>query len=350
MFHVLAVALFAVAQPPIAPKPPMAPPVAIERIASPKATKEYPQYRAEAIAAGLPIVIFVRCEPRPIAGAVVCRVDHLAGYDSGPNIVIGVPDAKVGMRWKATLERDASDAAIRRELQVTQTRLPFFKSLRDRRTADGDGIPASGRWYTEAETANVAKMWPKDVPMPEGLKFYWQTKLSQRIAVTNERPSNDWYHEDRDDVFANAPTSFNPNKHDPRWVAPGGLVGLHGWESFTATIMPSTPRTWSQPVPIANGGTIPGAILWEYPAGTTFSDLLVSDGKPFELRYREKGTDGQWESYVAWKDASARPDGYVGAGKKCATCHDLSGNSEQYGITIRGKDTVFSYLPFDLDK
>lgn len=347
MNAVLTVALFAVAQPAVAPKPPMAPPIAIERLAIPKATKSYAEYRAEAITANRPIVIFVRCEPRPVAGAVVCRVDHLDGYDSGPNIVIGVPDAKVGMRWKATLERDASDAAIRRELQVSRMAVPFFRPRAS--IADGD-IPASGRWYTQDETSKVAAMWPKDMPMPDGLKFYWQTKLSQRIAVTNGSPSNDWYHEDRDDVFANAPTSFNPNKHDPRWAAPGGLVGVNSWESYTSMIMPSTPRTWVQPVPIANGGIIPGGVLWEYPIGTSFSDLLVSNGKPFELRYREKRSDGQWDSYVAWKDASARPTGYVGAGQRCAACHDLAGASEQYGITVRGKDGTFSYLPFDLER
>lgn len=99
-----------------APKPPVAPPIAVEKVAPPKAVKSYAEYRTEAIGKNLPIVIFVRCQDRPIAGAVTVRVDHLAGYDSGPNIVIGVPDAGVGMRWKATLERDASDAAIRREI------------------------------------------------------------------------------------------------------------------------------------------------------------------------------------------------------------------------------------------
>ena len=341
MISVLTVALFAVAQP-VAPKPPQAPPVAVS---PPNATRTYADYRADAIAQGKPIVIFVRCEPRPIVGAVTVRVDHLAGYDSGPNIVIGVPDASVGMRWKATLERDASDAAIRRELQVTQTR-PFFFQRRAS-IADGSDVPASGRWYTDNETKQALSVWPKDMPVPDGLRFYWQTKLSQRIAVTNERPTNDWYHEDRDDVFANAPTSFNPNKHDPRWAAPGGLHGVQNWQSITSTIIPSSVKVWVQPVPIANGGTIDGGKMWEFPVGTSFADLLVSDGKPFELRYREKFADG-WQSYVAWKDVSARPDGYVGAQKKCATCHDLAGGSEQYGITIRGKDTVFSYLPFDI--
>lgn len=346
MLSILTVAMLSVAQPAIAPKPLQAPPVAIERITLPKA-KTYADYRAEAIAAGLPIVIFVRCESRPVAGAVVCRVDHLDGYDSGPNIVIGVPDAKVGMRYKTTLPADATDTQIRREIGVTQSRLPFFKALRDRRIADAE-IPASGRWYTESETAKVKEMWPKGLPVPEGIKFYWQTKLSQRIAVTDNRASNAWYHEDRDDVFTNAPTSFNPNKHDPRWAAPGGLLGVSDWESYTAATFPDQLRVWKQPVPIANGGIIDGAILWEYPPGTTFADLLVSKGKPFELRYREKKADGQWDSYVAWKDVQARPDGYFGAGQKCSTCHNLAGASEQYGITVRGKDTVFSFLPFDL--
>jgi hypothetical protein len=78
------------------------------------------------------------------------------------------------------------------------------------------------------------------------------------------------------------------------WMKPGGLAGVHlPWESYV--------------------GTTDGS--------NKFVDLLTYQGKPFELRVREK-INGKWEADIYYKDYAARPAGYVGAGILCAKCHD----------------------------
>lgn len=311
MLSILTVAMLSIAQP-IAPKPPQAPPVAIERITMPRA-KTYADYRAEAVAAGLPIVIFVRCEPRPIAGAVVCRVDHLDGYNSGPNIVIGVPDARVGMRWKATLERDASDAAVRRELQVTQTRLPFFKSLRDRRTADDK--PNAG---------SLPDWFPKEA------KRYQHAEYTQAIYILNDQRVIEPIHRTR---------------LERKWQFPGGLDNVDGWASDLYAFIPDEAKEYQAFMPVKNSfGYYQNEIGWkrDYPSGSWFADVLSKDGNIFEIRVREK-QDGVWASYVAFRDAGNLPSGYMPvSSRKCAECHSQAGTGE-YGVgLVSGSDTVIS--------
>lgn len=306
MFSVLTVALFAVAQPPVAPRPPQAPPVAAEKVKA----KNYADYRADAIAAGKPIVIFVRCEPRPIAGAVSCRVDHLDGYDSGPNIVIGVPDAAVGMRWKATLERDASDAAIRRELQVTQSRLPFFP-----RASTADDKP---------NARQLPDWFPKDA------KRYHHAEYTQAIYILNDQRVIEPIHRSR---------------LERKWQFPGGLDGADGWASDLYAYVPSEPRTYQDFMPVKNSfGHYQNEIGWkrEYPSGSWFADVLSRDGDIFEIRVREK-QDGVWASYVAFRDAQKYPNGYRPvSSRQCAECHSQAGTGE-YGVgLVSGSDTVIS--------
>lgn len=309
MLSVLTVALFAVAQPSVAPKPPQAPPIAIE----PKPAKSYADYRAEAIGKNLPIVIFVRCESRPIAGAVTVRVDHLAGYDSGPNIVIGVPDSRVGMRWKATLERDASDAAIRREWQVTQTRLPFFKRLQDRRTAD------------DKPNARQLPTW-----FSKEAKRYTHAEYTQAIYILNDQRVIEPIHRTR---------------LERKWQFPGGLDSVDGWASDLYAFVPDEAKAYQDFMPVKNSlGYYQNEIGWkrDYPSGSWFADVLSKDGDVFEIRVREK-QDGQWASYVAFRDARKYPDGYVPvSSRKCAECHNQAGTGE-YGVgLVSGSDTVLS--------
>lgn len=311
MISILTVALFAFAQPVVAPRPPQAPPVAVS---PPKATRTYADYRSEAIAKGLPIVIFVRCPERPIAGAVTVRVDHLDGYDSGPNIVIGVPDAAVGMKWKATLERDASDAAIRRELVVTQTRLPFFKSLRERRTAD-DSVP----------NARQLPAW-----FPKEAKRYHHAEYTQAIYILNDQRVIEPIHRTR---------------LERKWQFPGGLDSVDGWASDLYAFVPNEAKAYQAFMPVKNSfGHYQNEIGWkrDYPSGSWFADVLSKDGDVFEIRVREK-QDGQWASYVAFRDARKYPDGYISvSSRKCAECHNQAGTGE-YGVgLVSGSDTVLS--------
>jgi len=141
-----------------------------------------------------------------------------------------------------------------------------------------------GPWLGPVDQERIRKLWPKNVSS-DGMRFYRPTQHSQRIAITDERPSLRWYHLTQHDHFGNAPTMFNPNTVKPEWAAPGGLYGVRGWTSYTAAYLPEDPKVWKQPLPIANGGMIPG-YKWSYPVGSTFAGLLVRDGRAFELRIR----------------------------------------------------------------
>ena len=133
------------------------------------------------------------------------------------------------------------------------------------------------------------------------------------------------------------------------WQVPGGMEGVHGWKSDLYKFVPDGwQREWQQRKPVRNSF---GNFQYElgfhraYPDGTFFVDALSHNGRPFEVRVREKN-DGQWTSYIAWKDVNARPPGYAGLTKKCAECHNQAGSGE-YGVgLVPGADTVISD-PFD---
>lgn len=186
--------------------------------------------------------------------------------------------------------------------------------------------------------------WPKDVPVPAKLKPYTPATVVQRIAITDGRASHRWYRLDQHDHFANAPTLFNPNSKAP-WQVSGGMEGLSGWKSIKLTnVSKESVAVRSVGIPISGAGQDLPGFRWSYPDGALFADLLVNnDGRAFELRVREK-VAGKWVSTIAFEDDAAAPKGYKGAGR-CATCHDKAGDSQQYGIMIRGNDGCFSFLP-----
>src|SRR5207244_7755250 len=65
---------------------------------------------AQAVRDGRPLVTFLACESRAVAGALTCSAQALPGYD-GPAIVIAAP----GSDWlnhRATLPATATDAEI----------------------------------------------------------------------------------------------------------------------------------------------------------------------------------------------------------------------------------------------
>lgn len=328
MNAVLIVALFAVAQPPIAPKPPQAPPIAVE----PKVAKSYADYRAEAIAAGKPIVIFVRCQDRPIAGAVVVRVDHLAGYDSGPNVVIGVPDSSLGMRWKATLDRDASDAAIRREWQVSRQAIPFFNSLRGRRTADDSKNRQLSVWEELGAVRYDSAKW---------------TQVAYK-TVTGEVNANNVHAFGDTGRIDRWPVALL----DTKWHSPGGLELVDGWTSERYKFLPSPAIEQVELVTMPNGqlaGDYSSGkqkerlIVRKYVDGSWFVERLRNaEGIVFEDRVSEK-ENGEWKHYVAFSNPSARPPRYSPvASNKCVGCHEQAGRGVYAGARNPGGDRVFS--------
>ena len=126
------------------------------------------------------------------------------------------------------------------------------------------------------------------------------------------------------------------------------VVGTEGPAQFAAYA--NTPDGDITPAANPNGSL--DKMLWGFPADTLFVDLLTNeDGKPFELRMREKTEENgvyAWDSMIAYKNASARPRGYTGTratGKSCADCHERAdrGEGQQYFITLRGGDGSRSF-------
>lgn len=302
---------------------------------------DYDLAMAQCRSDGIPFVTFVGTPSRKVSGLVSVFAGSLS--DGTKNAIIVSTDGRDG-RW---LKSDATDSQIRQAAGLEQPMRapPFAPSSSRQGLQTADGNPP---WLSVGEQNRLMNLWPKSKPgLSDGMRFYKQTQKSQRIAITDERPSLRWYHVLQHDVYSNAPTDLNPNSVKPHWRVPGGLHNVEGWESYTAAYIPEGGVVETQGRPIVGAGRLLPGYVWSYPDGTIFSDLLVKDGKAFELRIRAK--DGsQWDSYVAFRDKTAAPIGYHGVGKKCSECHDSGpGSSEQYGITVRGSDTVFSFNPFD---
>ncbi len=195
-----------------------------------------------------------------------------------------------------------------------------------------------------ADQAQLKKLWPADVEFPAGLKAYKRTGYSQRIAVTNNSPSNNWYRLLQHDYWTNSPMAANPNSHAP-YAVPGGLENVKGWQSLTAiTVVPSKVPVRNEVVPVFNGTPVP-KYRWTFPDDTVVVDILSRDGWVFEIRTLEK-REGKWVGRTPYVNKLARPAGYTGPGKSCAECHVDAGASLQYGITVRGDDNIFSWNPF----
>lgn len=295
---------------------PQAPPIAIDL---PKAkiskqaqmSDDYGFYRARAIEQGRPIVIFVGIDKRPVTGAVVVRVDRLDRYTE-PCVVIGVPDARVGMAWKATLGTSATDADIRRA--VSPPTLPFFKQLRDKR---------------EQRTAD-AEPHARQLPtwFPRNAIRYHHAERTQSLSTTNNQYNI---------------TSVPRTALERKWLFPGGLENVGGWQSDLYKSVEVEPYRAFLPA-LNSGGSYQLEAGWHrtYPDGTWFADVLSVDGEPFEIRVREK-IDGAWDNYVAFRNPANYPSGYVPVqSNQCMGCHQQAGQARYNGAAIPGADTVIS--------
>lgn len=173
-----------------------------------------------------------------------------------------------------------------------------------------------------AAMADDKAIWEQTgVPMPEGLKFYRQTRASQRLSIVNEQHVHGLYAADQDlpDLFRGG-VNRNTNKK-PIWDAPGGLtwVPRDEWRNATAVAFPpgskvQVYRTMTQVKNSFGSYQDNARLAWVFPEGTQFFDLLIrrhnGEEWPFELRQRVK-VNGQWEStaYRPWSDESELPEG-----------------------------------------
>jgi thiol-disulfide isomerase/thioredoxin len=200
---------------------------------------------------------------------------------------------------------------------------------------------------SEAATlpAELESLWPAGVERLAGLQMYPVAQHSQRLAIENGRSSDRWYRRDQDDLVPGTGIQANPNRTFPYAVS-GGLHNSTGWESIKAARIPGPVSIWTEAVPVPMSSTPLPKFRWAFPTGTVFVDMLAKDGRCFELRTATKGDDGRWKREFVHRDLDAAPEGYHGAGMACASCHKDAGASQQYGITVRGDDSVFSWTPF----
>lgn len=104
--------------------------------------QDYDKAASEASKGMKPLVVFIGVDARPIAPAIVCRVQKLPGYN-GPAIVVSVPGGD-WLLWRATLPATATDAEILSaislpagatdamdELNAQRVRRGLFPFLRD---------------------------------------------------------------------------------------------------------------------------------------------------------------------------------------------------------------------------
>lgn len=183
--------------------------------------------------------------------------------------------------------------------------------------------------------------------LPEGFQTYKRTNYSQRLAVTNNRPSNVMYKLTQDDHWSNSATVVNPNRQDP-YRTPGGLSKSKGWVSRLAILFPRPLKTLRENV--FPGGSGPVAReSWRFPQGTLVADGLFNDkGEVFEIRMLEGSKwQGEWTPKTYYSDLAKAPAGYVPPRlNECMSCHKDAGDSSRYGISVRGSDGIFSFTPF----
>lgn len=113
------------------------------------ATPSYAEAYARAVEEGSVLVVFVECDPHPVAGAVVCRSkDALMPGAPKPGVVVGYP---VGDRliWDVSLKGCPTGREIERAVGTA-------RGKRDKQPAKSVPMPVPGKridWYVRAETA-----------------------------------------------------------------------------------------------------------------------------------------------------------------------------------------------------
>lgn len=308
--------------PPTVRTPPQAPPI----VQPPPARQDWLTYSegsAQAAKEGRPLVVFVGCPPRQVPGTLTCIATSLPGV-AGPAVVIALPDGRGWLAWESTLPATATDAAILRVagLEVRRaTPVPF------ERTSAGELVLAGGIRIAEDDLA--AGPWPKSLPKPKDAVRYRRAERTQRTF-------------DRNITGRAFIESVPRGLLESKWNVPGGLDGVHGWTSTLYRGSGNRVREWRGPV---DPGILYSEVTYQrsYDDGAWFADVLTNDrGQVFEVRYAEK-CDGAWNRYIAFKNAAARPKGYVGVRQACSACHNMFPGSGTYGTAyIAGGDGVFS--------
>lgn len=258
------------------------------------------------------LVIYVGQPARQIGGTRGVSLSTFNG-DSTPRIIYSKPDGTVR---QATTVRSASsdDLAEFMGLGVSREARPFSRSggsLRPGEVAAPAQPDGSDNW-------------------PVGLSF-----LSDLEPYTTARNTQISFRRDQGYIGAESRSVL-----EMKWIVPGHLAGINGWSSRlyrSRGVRPSVFLTYAN--------SKDGAITWDrsYPDGAVFADVLRNtSGKVFEVRVAEKNA-GKWERFVAFKDSTAAPHGYLPPTRQqCVSCHAEAGFSNYGGAAIPGGGTIIS--------
>lgn len=289
--------------------------------------KQAPEIRVVLVTSKTPTPLddaFARAKKQGVGVVIYCQTDRTLPFDN----VVSLRDDNYGRpgvylflasdldhsyRFAPTVSSTEINAWVRGRA-VSQTATPFVEppSSAER---DGDDVAAGP--------------WPKSLPKPNELRRFTRARYTQAIATTNNAPSIDLVHRSR---------------LEAKWQVPGGLEGIVGWRSDVYR-MRAKVKTWRAFMPVRNSfGYFQNELGYtrSYEDGATFADVLSTEGKVFEVRYAVK-RDGQWDRFVAFKDVSARPHGYVPpTSRQCVECHSQTG-SGNYGVgMVPGGDSIIS--------
>ena len=200
--------------------------------------------------------------------------------------------------------------------------------------------------------AGWERHWPASVAVPANLKAFTKSDYGQYLVILNGADFHGMVH--RAAQSPHGPVqggADNGNNRFP-WAVPGGTDSVRGLTSLTGIALPpgSSVRYWGERIEAGARHPLP-KVSWSFPLGTRVYDLLLADGKAFELRMLKKGGTmqrPQWQALTLWESGDW-PAGYAGVkatGRKCLDCHGRAGQWERYGPLIRGNDFVFGWSPF----
>jgi hypothetical protein len=241
-------------------------------------------------------------------------------------VIVSVDGGKTGDWLPPTASDERIKAAAFPRKGVSESKAPFAR-IRSNQDSYSKETESTEKLSAERDGKAIRSVWPAAIPFPEDVEAYQSAKLVQHTG--NRSGTGAHFTESR---------SVLPRK----WSVPGGLEGINGWRSVL--LRSKDNHSVSKRVranPAEHLGEIVYAKVYER---ATFYDLLLnSDGKPFELREATK-RDGKWERFVAWKDVSARPAGYVPfkSSSDCITCHSEAGSGGYGAARNPGWDTVLS--------
>lgn len=293
-------------------------------------TPDVPGFKVQVYLAGdakSPLVTFIGCEPRKIAGAMICQCPELTGYPT-PSIMVSSP-GDTPQDWRATLAASATDAEIRAAFApkvVSQVANPFA----------GWPLPSVG----EVADADLSRRgpWPESLPFPKGMVRYKRAAYTQSIFELSSQGG----------PFVDTIRKIPRTALEPKYQMSGGMVGLVWWRSDVYHDPQAKPNAAVSNIPVLNSaGFFQNSRGWvrAYPDGARFMDVISSDGKVVAVRKREK-VAGVWVPSVEFEDLTAAPKGYVSLKlAECTKCHAEAG-SGKYGVGLApGGDTVMSF-PF----